>query len=138
MELVGIIALVIFAILLGKGLEKEWNRFLFVLSLIGFVPCAVCTLAVLCFKGVGNTGFVVLAALTLIFGFGLVIVLERSRCPRCKKYFKAKKLNEEFVEEGKIYHRNDKTYQKNLYRKDYVCMDCEHEWSKNVRREEEV
>ena len=74
----------------------------------------------------------------LLLGGGIVIVLERSRCPRCKKYFKAKKLNEEFVEEGKIYHRNDKTYQKNLYRKDYVCMNCEHEWSKNVRREEEV
>ena len=134
----GVIALLIFVFLVRIGIKKEWNRFLFVLVLLALVPSSALTIVILSLHGVENFGFIFCAVLTLVLSVALYIVLNQSRCPHCKKYFKAQKVNDELVEQGEIYHRNDKTYQKNLYRKDYVCLNCENEWSRNVRREEEV
>ena len=76
----------------------------------------------------------------------IVSAIFNSRCPRCKKFFAAKKINDQLVQMGSVYYKTDHSgsrpkqvaYQKNLYRCDYVCKNCDHEWTRNVTRKEKV
>ena len=88
----------------------------------------------------------VVAIIVGIVFLAIVCAIFNSRCPRCKKFFAAKKINDQLIQMGSIYYKTDRSgsrpkqvaYQKNLYRCDYVCKNCNHQWTRNVTREEKV
>ena len=76
----------------------------------------------------------------------IIVAIFNSRCPRCKKFFAVKKINDEMIQMGPVYYKTEHVnnqprrvaHQKNLYRCDYVCTKCGHEWSKTVSRDEKL
>ena len=141
-----IIAFFVFLILLLIAIKKEWNAFLLFCNIVFFLPALCLTILLLlqmATKGETNPIILFISGLaTLGTLIGIFTVLSRSRCPQCSKYFSAKKIGEEQIQAGDIYYKNENNtqvaYQKNLYRRDYVCKRCGHEWSRNISREEKV
>ena len=139
---------IIFLIILGVAIRNEWNGFLLVCNIALFIPSFIITMAQLMGDGEANPFILFLAGIIALSTFlGIFHVLFRSRCPQCRKFFAAKKINEELLQQGDIYYktvnstngnRTTKAYQKNLYRCDYVCKNCGHEWSRRVTREVQV
>lgn len=141
-----IIAFFVFLILLLIAIKKEWNAFLLFCNIVFFLPALGLTILLLFQMGTkGETNPIILfisALVTLGTFIGIFKVLFRSRCPQCHKYFSAKKTGEEQIQAGDIYYKKENNtmvaYQKNLYRHDYVCKRCGHEWSRNISHEEKV
>lgn len=141
-----VIAVVVFLILLAVAIKREWNGFLLVCNIVLFIPSACLVLMhILQLQQKGETNPIVLfiTALVALASFiGIFKVLFRSRCPRCGKFFSARKVDENLLQSGDIYYKQQnntrQAYQKNVYRCCYVCKRCRNEWSRNVFREEKV
>ena len=69
-------------------------------------------------------------------------MLFKGRCPSCKKLFKVHEIGDELISQGDIYYKVENNsrvaYQKNMYRADYACNHCQHEWSKKYFKKEKV
>ena len=141
-----IAAFFVFMILLYVAIKKEWNCFLLFCIIVLFLPALGSTiLHLLQLSNKGETNPIILyisAFVTLATFIGIFKILFRSRCPECKKFFSAKKIGEEQIQTGSIYYKESNNtnvaFQKNLYRRDYVCKRCGHEWSRNISREEKA
>ena len=135
----------VFLILLVIAIKKEWNGFLLFCNLVIFLPALVITVLIwiqMEQKGELNPMVFFSGAAALATLIGMFTVVSRSRCPECKKFFAARKTNDELIQAGDIYYKTENNtrvaYQKNLYQRDYICKHCGHEWSRNISREEKA
>ena len=133
--------------LLTVAIKKEWNGFLLFCNIVLFLPAFCLTMLLLFQRATEGTIthpilFFISILVSLVSFIGIFKVLFRSRCPQCKKFFSARKTGEEQIQAGDIYYKNENNtevaYQKNLYRRDYICKHCSHEWSCNISREEKA
>ena len=114
---------------------KEWFLFSFIMNSICLVIASVMAF-------IASDWILVIALMGVAFLINMGKALIRGKCPECKKYFKARRTAETLIQQGDVYYKgsgNDRTaYQNNLYRRDYCCIECQHEWFRNVQKKEKA
>ena len=139
MVLFCIIAILLFLILMGAAVVKDWFLILFVCSSVSFLVFTV--IALICAFSGNELGYIfgILALISLI---NMLKALFGGRCPQCKKFFKSRRTGKNLIQQGDVFYQGngkDRTaYQKNLYQLDYACCACQHEWSKTKAEKERV
>ena len=139
-----LITVILLIILLYIAIKKEWNGFLLICNLLIFLPSFVFTLVLLLplLNQKDPHVAAIFTGMTALLSFiGIIKVLFRSRCPQCKKFFSAKKNSDELIQYGNVYYKKDNSnnnvaYQKNVYKRTYICKHCSNEWTRNIQREE--
>ena len=143
MVLFCIIAILVFLILVGVAVVREWFLFAFIGSSVIFLATTV--IALIGWFAFGDNG-ALLAIACGAFAVGALVnmlkALFRSKCPACKKFFKGRRTAKNMIQAGDVFYEgsgsNRTAYQKNLYQLDYSCIACQHEWSRNVTEKEKV
>jgi hypothetical protein len=136
-----IIAILVFFIMVGIAILREWFLFAFIGSGVIFVVTAIIALLGWFSKSDNGAVLALGSGIVALIALGHMLkALFRSKCPACKKFFKARRTAKNMIQTGDIFYEgsgdNRTAYQKNLYQLEYSCIACQHEWSRNVTEKE--